>query len=147
VSLSKELVKVALAEVGVEEIDGTNCGERVNVYKAATNLPADEAWPWCAAFVCWCVRKAAFAADVPFTSTFRRPTTAGAWAFEAWSRAQDNSTHTLKTPGDDIKAGDIVIFTFSHIGIAVEDAKPGRRSPIARMRPRRSAQAGLDTST
>lgn len=114
-----------MAEVGVEEIDGTNCGERVNVYKAATNLPSDEAWPWCAAFVCWCVRKAAFAAGVPFTSTFRRPTTAGAWAFEAWSRAQDNSTHTLKTPGADIKAGDIVIFTFSHIGIAVEDAKPG----------------------
>jgi len=60
--LAQELVKVALEEVGVEEIDGTNCGEGVNVYKATTNLPPDEGWPWCAAFVCWCVRKAAFAA-------------------------------------------------------------------------------------
>jgi len=123
-SLATELVKVALAEVGVEEIDGTNCGPKVNIYKAATNLPADEGWPWCAAFVCWCVRKAAFAADVPFTPTFRRPMTAVAWGFEVWSRAQDNSTQTRKPAGDDIKAGDIVMFTFSHIGIAVEDADP-----------------------
>lgn len=121
--LAPFIVDIAEREIGVEEIDGTNCGPRVNLYKAATNLPPGEPWPWCAAFVCWVVREAMKAAGG--TYTFQRPTTAGAWAFEAWSRAQDNSTHTKKPHDGDIKFGDIVIFTFSHIGIAVEDADGG----------------------
>ena len=38
---------------------------------------------------------------------------------EAWSLAQDRSTWTLKPPGRDIQRGDIVVFNFSHVGIAV----------------------------
>jgi hypothetical protein len=121
--LAQLIPSIASAEIGVEEIDGTNCGPRVNEFKAATVLPADEAWPWCAAFACWVVREAMKQAGG--TYTFKRPTTAGAWAFEAWSRAQDSSTHTRKPHDGDIKAGDIVIFTFSHIGIAVGDAHDG----------------------
>jgi len=113
--IAPQLVKIAKAEVGVEEVNGSNCGPRVNEYKAATRLPAKEAWPWCAAFVCWCVKQAM--GDGKFT--FERPTTAGAWDFENWSRAQDDSTSTKKPAGEDVKAGDIVVFRFSHIGIAV----------------------------
>lgn len=122
--LAPKLVELALAEVGVEEIDGTNCGPRVNQYKAATNLPPAKSWPWCAAFICWLVREAMKACGG--TYTFKRPTTAGAWDFENWSKAQDKSTNTKRDPGDDIRAGDIVIFTFSHIGLAVKDSKGGR---------------------
>lgn len=93
--LAEKLVKLALAEVGVEEIDGTNCGPRVNEYKAATNLPPKESWPWCAAFLCWLIRAAMDGGSY----TFARPVTASAWGFEAWSRAQDDSTHTLKPAG------------------------------------------------
>lgn len=114
------MVKLALAEVGVEEENGSNTGLRVDEYKAATNLPSHEAWPWCAAFVCWVVRAAMLEAEGNFT--FTRPTTAGAWDFERWSLRQDDSTQTKRDPGADIKAGDIVIFKFSHIGIAVGDA-------------------------
>lgn len=117
-SLASELVKVATREIGVEEVDGTNCGPRVNEYKAATNLPPRESFPWCAAFICWCVKEALRITGIRETATFKRPTTAGAWDFERWSLAQDNSTHTKKPPQRDIKAGDIVAFTFSHIGIA-----------------------------
>ena len=123
--LAPALVKIASAEVGVEEVNGTNCGPRVNQYKAATNLPPEESWPWCAAFVCWCFREAMKATGIKETQTFRRPTTAGAWDMENWSLQQDNSTWTKKPHGGDIKAGDIVVFTFSHIGIAVSDAKDG----------------------
>lgn len=115
-TLAQSLVLLAQKEVGVEEIDGTNCGKRVNEYKAATNLPPDEAWPWCAAFICWLVREAMNGRSY----TFKRPTTAGAWDFENWSKRQDESTHTLRNPGRDIRAGDIVIFTFSHIGLAID---------------------------
>jgi len=121
--LADKLVSLARNEIGVEEVDGSNCGVRVDAYKSATNLPPHESWPWCAAFVCWLVREA-IRTDGPYT--FARPTTAGAWDFENWSKKQDNSTHTLRTPGNDIKAGDIVIFKFSHIGICVRGAEAGR---------------------
>lgn len=110
--LAPKIVEIALKEVGVEEVDGTNCGPRVNQYKAATNLPPEEPWPWCAAFVCWVVREA-------MKATFKRPTTAGAWNLENWSLKQDNSTQTRKPHRGDIKPGDIVVFTFSHVGFAV----------------------------
>jgi hypothetical protein len=129
-TLAVKLISIAQKEIGVEEIDGTNCGARVNEYKAATNLPPKEPWPWCAAFVCWCVREAMKGGldkkGKPYT--FQRPTTAGAWDFENWSRKQDNSTQTRKPPNGDILPGDIVIFTFSHIGIAL--SKPNEDGGI-----------------
>lgn len=116
-TLAELIPQIALREVGVEEIDGTNCGPRVNEYKAATSLPADQEWPWCAAFVCWVIREAMRLAGGSYT--FKRPTTASAWGMEGWSLAQDNSTQTKKPPQRDIQAGDIVVFRFSHIGIAL----------------------------
>ena len=110
------MVSIAAKEVGVEEVAGTNCGERVNEFKAATWLNSKKPWPWCAAFVCWVVREAMKQAGRKFT--FKRPRTAGAWDFERWSLAQDMSTWTRKPHRKDIQPGDIVVFTFSHIGIA-----------------------------
>ena len=123
--LPAKLVEIASREIGVEEIDGTNCGPQVNEYKAATNLPPKEPWPWCAAFVAWVVKKAMEASEIAESATFKRPRTAGAFDFENWSLAQGAETQTKRGPGDDVKAGDIVIFKFSHIGIAVTDAKNG----------------------
>lgn len=117
--LSEALVQVALKEVGVTEVNGTNCGPRVDEYKASTWLNPKVGWPWCAAYVCWCFREALVLAGIKETKTFKRPRTAGAWDFENWSREQDESTHTKKPHKSDIQAGDIVIFTFSHIGIAL----------------------------
>lgn len=117
--LAKHIVRVAGNEVGVEEIDGTNCGPRVNQYKAATNLPPKDPWPWCAAFVCWIVRKAMLVEKGKYT--FKRPTTAGAWDLENWSLRQDDSTQTRRKFKRDIKPGDILIYTFSHCGFAVSE--------------------------
>jgi hypothetical protein len=117
--LSEAIIKIAAAEIGVEEVNGSNCGPRVNEYKAATNLPPTKSWPWCAAFVCWCVREALKITGTPETKGFKRPKTAGAWDFENWSLAQDATTSTKKPHRNDIAAGDIVIFKFSHIGIAI----------------------------
>lgn len=117
--LPSALVSVALAEVGVEEINGTNCGPRVDEYKAATWLNPKKGWPWCAAFVCWCVQRAMLLSLTNETKTFKRPRTAGAWDFENWSLEQDDSTNTKKPHRNDIQRGDIVVFKFSHIGIAL----------------------------
>jgi hypothetical protein len=108
--LPAKVVEIANREIGVEEVNGSNCGPQVNEYKAATNLPPKEPWPWCAAFVCWVVKKAMEASEIAESATFRRPRTAGAFDFENWSLNQGSETHTKKNPRDDIKAGDILIF-------------------------------------
>jgi hypothetical protein len=116
--LAQKLTELARFELGTEEVNGTNCGPRVNEYKAATNLPPKESWSWCAAFVCWLVREAMKANGIKESDTFKRPRTAGAWDLENWSIAQGSETNTKKPHRGDIQAGDIVIFKFSHIGIA-----------------------------
>lgn len=124
-SLASQIPKICNEEVGVEEVNGTNCGKRVNEYKAATWLDPKKGWPWCAAFVCWVVREAAHRSGVKFTATFKRPRTAGAWDLENWSLDQDASTWTKKPHRGDIQPGDIVVFKFSHVGFAVGSPKNG----------------------
>jgi hypothetical protein len=122
--LAERLVELAKKEVGVEEIGGTNCGPRVNEYKAATWLPPDQPWPWCAAFIDWLVMRAMEDSGKEFT--FQRPRTAGAWDLENWSMKQDGSTWTKLNPqAGDIAPGDIVIFTFSHVGLAISTPEKG----------------------
>lgn len=114
------LVKLARAEVGTRETPkNSNRGPRVDEYKAATWLDAKQAWPWCAAFVDWCVREAMTACGVKETPTFKRPRTAGAWDLVNWSLDQDDTTTTNRSPkATAIAAGDIIVFTFSHTGLA-----------------------------
>lgn len=122
--LAERLVELAKKEVGVEEIGGTNCGPRVNEYKAATWLPYEESWAWCAAFIDWLVMRAMEDSKRKFT--FTRPRTAGAWDLENWSMKQDGSTWTKLNPqASDIAAGDIVIFTFPHVGLAIDSPAKG----------------------
>jgi hypothetical protein len=117
-NISEKMVAFAREEIGVSEVDGTNCGPRVDEYKGATWLDADKGWPWCAAFICWLIREAIEDEDVEF----KRPRTAGAWDFENWAKKEIVNNVDLRKPtNEDIKAGDIVIFTFSHIGLAVKD--------------------------
>lgn len=119
--LAQKLIELAAKEVGVEEVGGTNCGPRVNEYKSATCLDSEQGWPWCAAFICWLMREAM--KDGSYS--FKRPTTASAWGFEEWAAKQNNKVQLKKPHKDDIKAGDIVMFTFSHIGLAVSDPQDG----------------------
>ncbi len=115
--LAQEIVRLATKEIGVEEVNGSNSGKRVKEYQSATSL-GGTGWPWCAAFICFIVRNAMANLGIKETAKYKRPTTASAWGFEAWSRAQDKTTNTKKPHDGDIVAGDILVFTFSHIGIA-----------------------------
>ena len=115
--LATEIVRLATKEIGVQEVNGTNSGKRVKEYQAATSL-GGTGWPWCAAFICFIVRNAMANLGITETAKFKRPTTASAWGFEEWSCAQDKTTNTKKPHDGGIVAGDIVVFTFSHIGIA-----------------------------
>lgn len=117
-AFTERLVLTALAEVGVKEVGTSNRGPRVDEYQRATWLDQKDWGPWCAAFVCWVIRASMNLEKIRETAGFKRPQTAGAFDFENWSLEQDNTTQTAKPAGRAIQRGDIVIFTFSHIGIA-----------------------------
>ena len=55
----KNIVDIAIAEIGVREATGHNDGWRVEEYLAYTGLGKGHAW--CAAFVSWCYGKAGLA--------------------------------------------------------------------------------------
>jgi len=117
-AFTERLVLTALAEVGTKETGTSNRGPRVDEYQRSTWLDQKDWGPWCAAFVCWVIRASMNLEKIRETDGFHRPQTAGAWDFERWSLKQDNTTQTAKPAGRAIQRGDLVIFTFSHIGIA-----------------------------
>ena len=122
------LIAIAEAELGVKEVGTSNRGPRVDDYQRATWLEQKDWGAWCAAFVCFCVRDALAKSKLKETAGFKRPRTAGAFDFERWSLAQDSSTQTRKPAGSDIKRGDLVIWSFSHISIAL--GPPDKRGNI-----------------
>ena len=125
------MVNIASSEVGVrEKPKNSNTGPRVKEYQAATWLDGT-GWAWCAAFVCWVVKEAREKKGGEFK--WKRPQTAGAWDFEKWatSRSGGKSAGVVKLPKSaKIEPGDIVVFTISHIGIAVGHEKGGEVATV-----------------
>lgn len=127
--LPEKIVKIAISKIGLkEEPSGSNRGPQIQEFFDADNYdpngprPGDDGYPWCAAFVDRVVQLAM--EDGHYT--FKRPVTPSAFGLEDWSLAQDDSTHTKRHPKSaDINPGDIVIFNFSHVGIATSAANFG----------------------
>jgi hypothetical protein len=127
--LAKKLLAIALKERGVqEEPRGSNRGPRVDEYQAAATDLEKKFWgAWCASFVCWCMMQAMAGGKYSFT----RMTTAGVKYIAPWSKRQDNSTQTKTNPGRDIIPGDILVYDFSHTGIAkTEPDKNGNLTAV-----------------
>lgn len=102
------------------EIEGNNKGPMIREYQRATWLTPG-AWPWCAAFVSWCVWRAV---EVHGARGWTRPRTAGAYDFERWAQGLhphgSNAAWIVLDPKHAApRRGDIVTFTWSHIGIVV----------------------------
>lgn len=125
-SFAYALTQVAKGEVGVREQGGNNRGERIALYQQATWLPVGS-WPWCAAFVCWAMKQASGLVPVKFSL----PQTAGAWDFERWALDQEKMGVALIKPAVlAVQPGDILVYTHSHIGIALTPASGGMCSAI-----------------
>lgn len=82
----------ALKDIGVhEEPMGSNTGQRVRTYQAATWL-GGSFWPWCAAFCCYHAEQAGF--KLPYRG-------AGAWAWYDWAKKSGWAcTPAQAVPGD-----------------------------------------------
>ena len=128
------LVDLARKELGVlEQPKNSNRGARVQQYQAATWLDGT-GWPWCAAFICWLVREGLKQYDpLKVPAGFKRPETAGAWDFENWATDYKRyGVSRFEATDRRIEPGDILVFTFSHIGIA--EAAASGTNPTSEVR-------------
>lgn len=126
------LLKIAQEEVGTREGPIQNTGKRVVEYQGATWLQPG-AWPWCAAFTCWLMREwveeEAVRKAIEFRARLAKPLSpvqiekvrcrdASAFGWEKWAK----SLGVAVLSEDNLaKAGDFVVFDFSHIGLVVKD--------------------------
>lgn len=100
---SRDLIGIAEAEVGVtEQPPGSNTGPRVRAFQAATEL-GGTGWPWCAAFIEWCLERAGM--DTAWCS----PSTA-----VMWRRAQKRGL-VVAVPSP----GCVIIWPGVHVGLVV----------------------------
>lgn len=115
--IAQKLADLARTQVGVTEV-GNNGGQQVREYQKATWLEVGP-WAWCAAFICWLFLKVQASGA---GTDIKRPQTAGAWDFENWAKNAGPKVKLIKPLGKEpILAGDILVFTFSHIGISSKD--------------------------
>lgn len=143
------LAQIAERELGnLEDPRGSNRGAALAKYFAADGYDPredgakeDSGYPWCAAFVTWCVQEwtrqlaALFAAPSRpgmdagprsvsgLPKSFRPPRLSAAWDFQAWGQKNGCTVFAPPSPGvlfgtlDQPARGDVVVFTFSHVGI------------------------------
>lgn len=122
--LLKRLTDLALSAVGIREEGGNNCGASVRECQAATWLTPGP-WPWCAAGAAWLLREWLKDPEVcaalglsPDKAEAWRCKDASAFGWEKWARVK--GLRILPETAQ-AKAGDLVIFDFSHIGIVIAD--------------------------
>lgn len=127
----EKLVALALNEVGTREGAVNNTGARIVEYQGATWLQPG-AWPWCAAFTSWLMRELIEDAQVLeyLSSYFKRPglsfaqadklrcRDASAFGWEKWAKA---AGFQVLPETELARAGDFVVFDFSHIGLVIAD--------------------------
>ena len=129
--LAQRLVEIARREVGVRET-GKNSSPRIVEYQKATWLQPGP-WAWCAAFTCWCLRemlstpgaKEALGLSSPSQVLRWRCRDAKAFGWLDWGRKRPH----LQVLGENepARAGDFVVFDFSHIGIVSIGGRQGQR--------------------
>ncbi len=128
--LREKLITIARSKVGVTE-SGRNTGPEILKFQRATNLEGT-GWPYCAAFVCWCVREWIKDGDVRAALGLKdeaaaekwRPKTAAAFGFHEW--AEDHGLLVFDdSPKHILHTGDIMTFDMSHIAIVATDDDNG----------------------
>lgn len=118
----EELAKIAEVEIGTcESPRGTNMGQAIRKYKQVTRLNPDKAWPWCMAFVCWCLQR--FSNLCRKLVYFKNPPRMAAvaeffdWALKSGFKIFYPSQ--VKAGREELRRGDIAIYNFSHCGIVI----------------------------
>ena len=118
-SPAQKIISLCKSQLQVRETNGSNQGPGLQKYwdSVGWNGYASRQ-PWCAAFVTWIVEQTAALEDKD------RPKTASAYAYRQWANKHPHLAQRRVNP-QTVYAGDIVIFNFSHIGMAIENSNGG----------------------
>jgi hypothetical protein len=119
-TIANRIIQPAFSQLSRNVTYATNPGA-ISEYFKATNYPTGAASrePWCAAFVCWCIQQSGLFDENS------RPKNADAFGFDNWARQSNVSSRVaLEYNPRDVKPGDIVVFSWSHVGI-VTKSTPG----------------------
>ena len=119
-----ELAEIAESQIGVEEDKArTNRGAAILKYQQSTNLDG-QGWPWCAAFVDWCLQEFLSRHMEYARMGLKRAQTAAAFGLIDWGKQQ--RCHLFRGEHEAPQRGDIVVFSFSHCGIVTDVNAQGR---------------------
>jgi hypothetical protein len=117
-AIANRVVQPALSQLNKNISYATNPGA-IAQYFRATNYSsgAGDRQSWCAAFVCWSIQQSGLFDDAT------RPKSARAFDFDVWAKQENvrNRVAIYYSPKE-IKPGDIVVFSWSHVGIAIESS-------------------------
>ncbi len=117
---SGDAVAIAVSQIGAKELpDHNNDGPIVNLYLGQCGLAGDNA-AWCACFVSWVLAR--WAQNTARKPEFAIPSTPAAWGFEQFDGKDGAKVFHPQRDKTLLKRGDIVMYTFSHVGILLEQA-------------------------
>lgn len=110
----ESLISITRSQLGIKETS-KNQGPGIDKFWTATTIRNgyQSRLPWCAAFACWCIQQSGIFSEAD------RPKTAAAFGFEDWAKQYKINLRRRPTY---VRKGDLVIFSFSHIGIASTDS-------------------------
>ena len=119
--VANRLISIGKNELGVVETSN-NQGAGIEKYWSATSYPGGyrDRQPWCAAFTSWVVKTAGVLPDNML------PNSASAFGYNAWAEGKARSVTQLRYNPREVLPGDLVVFNFSHIGIATSRSEGGK---------------------
>jgi hypothetical protein len=112
---STAIINSARSQIGIVETS-KNHGAGIEKFWASTNYKSGYSVraPYCAAFACWVIENSgALPSD-------QLPRTASAFGFIDW--AKNKPFAQVRTNPRFVKAGDIVVYAYSHVGIATTNS-------------------------
>ncbi len=112
---SGDVLDVAQSQIGAQELaDHGNDGPIVNLYLSQCGLRGRRL-PWCATKVSWDLAR--WNENTAKPLPFAPPNTAGAWSFEEYDGSHGmRCIRRANLKLSDLRRGDIVMYTFSHVG-------------------------------
>jgi hypothetical protein len=115
-AIASRIIQPALSQLNKNISYSGNAGQIAQYFRATSySSGASAKEPWCAAFVCWTIQQSGLFDDAI------RPKNANAFGFDDWAKQEKvrNRVAVYYKPND-IKPGDIVVFSWSHVGVAIE---------------------------
>lgn len=121
------IVAAAQSELNAGVVETSkNQGPGIEKYWSATSYASGyrDRQPWCAAFGCWIIKQSGVLPENI------RPKTASAFGFREWAQTTGRDYCRLTLNPRTISAGDIIVYSHSHLAIATENSIENRVSVI-----------------